>query len=183
MVKNIKIPGSSQDWKLKLNLLWQKSYTGQKKFPTPMQRVWVCIILWDSRILLACMFSLLILFKRFSFLFQAYFLSLKTKVFLFPGSSSLASMWWSTHARTKGAIGLTVVLLVSLWKTEAASCIWIRMVLFTTVPCSTSRKTRLTTWHLVRNPKPFLMFLIFMNNTIALTAPKEVWTFKLLNFW
>lgn len=121
--------------------------------------------------------------QKILFSFPSILSKSEDKVFLFPGSSSLASMWWSTHARTKGAIGLTVVLLVSLWKTEAASCIWIRMVLFTMVPCSTSRKTRLTTWHLVRNPKPFLMFLIFMNNTIALTAPKEVWTFKLLDFW
>lgn len=150
----LKLPGSSQDWKLRTALkpasFNDKNLHRPKKCSTS-SKVLMHIILYNSRILFACVFSFLILFKRFSLLFQVYFLSLDAKCSFCPAPPSLASTWQSTHVRTKGAVGLIVVLLVSLWKTEAASCIRIRMLLFTMVPCSIAGM-RLTTCHMIWKP-------------------------------
>lgn len=138
-----------------------KIYIGQK-FSTPMQGV-QCALFYMTPESCLHVFSLLILFSIFS--------KSGDKVFLFPFSS----MRWSTHARTKTAIGLVVVLLVSVWKTEAASCIWIRKGLFTITPllCINTNGTD-QKLHGLETPGPTLHFcFIFLTNNTALTAQKE----------
>lgn len=86
----LKLPGSSQDWKLRTALkpasFNDKNLHRPKKCSTS-SKVLMRIILYNSRILFACVFSFLILFKRFFSSFPSILSKSGCKVFLLPSSS------------------------------------------------------------------------------------------------
>lgn len=95
--------------------------------------------------------------QKILFSFPSILSKSEDKVLLLPGPSSLASMWWSTQARTKGAIGLTAVLLVSLWKTEAAPAYGLEWSCLQWLLALHQEKWDWPHGTWFRNPRPFLI--------------------------